>query len=142
MFNLVFIITCLFQVIHSSNHQIAHLSNLNTFELENFKYQIDIDKEIKLSNVHASSEAAKAVNMPTSTTNSLNVSPIRIKSKHGQDYECYLPRNDEFDELDEITSTNKNSISDQFNFTLVNEQVKNYASNLKDSKTCIYKVIK
>lgn len=114
----------------SSDKGIASLSHLNTIELENFKYQIDIDKSIHLSNDF------------DSTQNSDKSAIINIKSVYGQAYECHLPNDylSSIDDSEEFELTSNKNDNNQINFTLVNAKIQKYSSNLINTNTCIIKV--
>lgn len=120
-------------------------SKLNTFELENFKYQIDIDNSIKPNQ-----------NDPSNTSGN----SITLKSVNGQAYNCKIgdslngPVNlynlsEEDDEVDteeplsifdtHLTKPNNKKPS-QYNFTLIHERVNTFSADLKKLNLCIYKV--
>ena len=142
VFNFVFFI----HLIESTSHEksLSSLSYLNAVELENdFKYQIEIDKSVKL----ASSFRQEENSQPNFIT---------IKSVYGQTYECYLPNSDQYYEADLLQDSNDNhdnsnindnsldktnqKTSSKFNFTLVHEKIERHSSSLKTTKNCIYKV--
>lgn len=105
-------------------------SFLNSNEIENFKYQIDIDTSVK---------QASKFNKDDDLNNKNDY--ISIKSVHGQEYECYLPNNQEYlnslndDDSEETEKSNSNTI----NFTLVNEHIQNYSKKMKNY--CVQKVL-
>jgi hypothetical protein len=104
-------------------------SFLNSNEIENFKYQIDIDTSVKLASKFNKDEDSNNRN-----------DYISIKSVYGQEYECYLPNNPEYlnslndDDSEKTEESNSNAI----NFTLVNEHIQNYSKKMKNY--CVQKV--
>jgi hypothetical protein len=101
---------------------ISQLSKLNTIELNNYRYQIEIKDPIEENdNRHIS-----------------DPNFMRLKSIYGQTFECHLPTLNIEDQEDEIPSKNKKK---SINFTLVNETLRSYLKKLNDSKYCIYKVV-
>lgn len=162
------ILLVLYQNCEIKSFDEREMSKFNHFELEHFKYDLDINTRLK-------SAAA---------TSELNSNLISIRSVNGQMYHCQLPdygnskltNVDEFggsseeaanvgasssyeDEDDEpedddynfygstffeTTSAMSNQklkgSKSQFNFTLVNEKIKLAMSNLNMSDICLYKV--
>ncbi len=117
------------------NQVLSKNQNLNPSidinEINNYKYQIDIDKLVKSSN-----------------QNNQNLNQILIKSVHGQAYQCELP--DILDSLidqeeeDEEATIGMNDFitikrSNDFNFTLINEKIVSYLDGLKKMNICVYK---
>ena len=118
-------------------------SKLDKFEIENFKYQIDIDQLVKSK---------------SSVESNSNLIPIR--SVNGQLYSCSLSdtlinyKDDEnFENLEEsvlfkiFSSQTPSHAKNQpiepnnvsFNFSLIDEKIKHYMSELNKSNICIYK---
>lgn len=76
--NLGILLCCFVLTINCDEKPLYLKSKLNTFELENFKYQIDIDQSIKLSKLIAADGSEEKLNI------------IPIRSSNGQKYECQL----------------------------------------------------
>jgi len=127
------------------------LSKLNTIELENHKYQIDIDSDMKLDSNYYRLDDDKHVF--TDSFNKHDPGFIQIRSKHGQLYECRMPdMQDGFDEdpehTDDDTVTsffgsgfhNKQEVEQksQFNFSVIDEKINSFKRDL--TNTCIYRV--
>lgn len=164
-----FLIAC-FVVItnHVKSESISSSSKLNTIELENFKYQIDIDKELKISSEFASHPSFVSSNLQSDQIDTLKLKTeekldqdykesniFTIKSIHGQAYECHLP-----DLLNEINDEGEDDFLDQlkpsffesssnykrpnqksiYNYTLIDEKIKRAMDYLKSSNLCIYRV--
>ena len=117
------------------------MSKLNTIELENSKYSIDIDNEMQIdSNSYG--------RLPDEMKEDSGF--IQIRSKHGQLYECKMPTKSEgFEEDPEeteegtITSFFGSSLSSsteksQYNFSLINEKINRFKKELDN--LCIYRV--
>ena len=125
-----FLTLCILSLINKASSDSA--SFLNSNEIENFKYQIDINTSVKL--------ASKFNKDDDDDLNNKN-DFISIKSVHGQEYECYLPNNQEYlnslndDDSEETEKSNSNTI----NFTLVNEHIQNYSKKMKNY--CVQKVL-
>ena len=124
------------------------MSKLNTIELENHKYQIEIDSEMKID---------FRLDTPLEAKAKQNLDYIQVRSKHGQLYECKMPiTSDVFDEdadeessrsgeLAAISSFFGHSHSSQhgnhaqkFNFSLIDEKLDSFKKDI--TNMCIYRV--
>jgi hypothetical protein len=112
-----------------------HASSFNKIELDLYNYQLAIENTLKID----------STSILNNDGNKDASQLIRIRTKHGQLYECQLPH--VFDELENLNTDsqeeeylrnydNKNN----YNFTLINEKITNQMIKLKKSKLCIYKV--
>ena len=126
---------------HQQQHQsIASLSRLDTVEIENFKYQIDIDRIVKPAKI--SSFSLNEVNEKNTAENIKKKDVLSLKNIHGQSYECYLPEGlgDDSDKEEEQLDKKDSGRNSQFNFTLINEKIKKFSESMKNSQICLYKV--
>ena len=140
----------LLSTVNSSQSRFSSISRLNTFEIENYKYQIDIDKNVKLASSSTSSSLSKQDDLlEKNSIKSPNV--ITLKNIHGQSYDCYLPDNfnddDDYDDNIEVNNvelkkSSNSSENSQLNFTLIDEKIKKFSESLKNSNICLYKVSK
>ena len=148
-FNFLFIVNVINYVSSFDVNSMAYMSKLNTVELENYKYQIDIDNEMQVdSNYYRIDPSIGALQHDPGY--------IQIRSKYGQLYECRLPdKHDGFDEdsddRDDEKSTsyfsgggsqNEKEIDQksQFNFSIIDEKINRFKNDLTNS--CIYRVSK
>ena len=120
------IILIVISTVLAKNQNINPSIDIN--EINNYKYQIDIDKLI----------------LPSNQNNENLINKILIKSVHGQSYQCELPDilnsmsdNDEDETLglNDSTEAKKNEL----NFTLINEKITKYLDDLKKLNICVYK---
>ena len=133
---------------------------LNKFELDNFNYQVDIKNQIKIDSTLSTTATSDNQNTPIINEDKI----IRIKSIHGQMYECQLPDTSSVINNELTYSEDENSENDQYgaasaelsffkssgsnmppskikyNFSLINEKVKSQMEDLKKSKLCIFAV--
>ena len=141
---------------------INQLSKLNIAELNNYQYQVDIDKTIKIDSSYTQNEPSQQLETTTTTASDTlkDVNLIKIRSKFGQLYECKIPDLlNEFLEEDMLDSENsdveeasffefskqanpsdKSDKKSQYNFTLINERVNRYMTELQKSGLCIHRV--
>ena len=110
------------------NDRIVGRSLLDFVEINDYRYNIEIAKEIKLDSRFKSSDLEI----------DKDVTLVRVKNVHGQFYECSLPRFDELPNDDDLNKNEPNGVS--YNFTLVNELVRKAAESLAKSNICIYRV--
>ena len=124
-------------------------SKLNKFELDNFKYELDIGNKL----ISHDEMKVGEYSMP-------------IRASNGQTYLCELPENQQIakmgekadlgdadDESEEFsiasmffeTSSSlinqKKTPKPQINFTLVDEKVKSHMAKLNESNICLFKVL-
>jgi hypothetical protein len=139
-----------FLINFTSSFDASHVesfSKLNTIELENYKYQIDIDNEMKVDSNYYRID-------PRISNDHHDLGYIQIRSKYGQLYECRLPDKqdgfeDDLDDSDDETLTsyfggpplNEKELDQksQFNFTIIDEKINRFKADL--ANTCIYRVI-
>ena len=140
---------------------INQLSKLNIAELNNYQYQVDIDKTIKIDSRYTQNEPSQKLETTTTGSNTLkDENLIKIRSKFGQLYECKIPDLlNEFLEEDMLNSENsdveeasffefskqdnpsdKSDKKSQYNFTLINEKINRYMTELQKSGLCIQRV--
>ena len=134
---------------HDTPSSVSAMNKLNMIELENSKYTIDIENEMRIdSNYYRWDPATKR--LPDSL-NKDDLGYIQVRSKHGQLYECRMPsKSDGFDEdpaendagtmasffgAGPLTSSSQKS---QYNFSLINEKIHRFKSDLNN--LCIYRV--
>ena len=128
------------------------LSKLNTIELENYKYQIDIDSDMKLDSNYYRLDADRDIFTDSFNKNDLGF--IQIRSKHGQLYECRMPdMQDGYDEDPDHTTDDDTMTSffgsgfqkkqevehkSQFNLSVIDEKINSFKKDLTNA--CIYRV--
>ncbi|CAF0936885.1 unnamed protein product [Brachionus calyciflorus] len=128
------------------NTNIDLVSKLDRYEIENFKYQIDIDRIIKSK---------------SSLQNELDTQLLSIRSSNGQLYSCkfntnshdYIDDDDNYEEFEEnsliafFKSTQMPKVSTDvqkkshngLNLTLIDQNVKAIMTELSESGICIFK---
>jgi hypothetical protein len=127
----IIILIVIYKVL-AKNQNISPSIDIN--EINNYKYQIDIDKLIIPSNTNQ---------------NNQNLNKILIKSVHGQTYQCDLPdilnslndKEEEYDDEEAVGINGSSSIrkNNELNFTLINERIVSYLDGLKKMNVCVYK---
>lgn len=107
-------------------------SRLDVVEINDYKYNIGIDKAVKLDSRFSS---------PEDLTGDKEVTLMRMKNVHGQAYECGLPKFEDLpNDSDGNSEGEKDKEKDSYNFTLVNEKVKKSTEGLAKSNLCIFRV--
>lgn len=119
----------------------SDLSKIDRYELENVRYQIDIDQNIQ----------------PLSAIQFSNANSISIRSANGQLFSCSLDSPQTFDQdiepsIEEnslLAFFSKSNIQDQislentnkksFNFSLIDSKVKQQMLKLNNSNSCLFK---
>ena len=137
---------------------INQLSKLNIAELNNYQYQVDIDKTIKIDSSYIQNEPSQKLETTTTASNTQkDGNLIKIRSKFGQLYGCKIPdllnefleeenldsENSDVEEASFFELANPNDKSDkksQYNFTLINEKINRYMTELQKSGLCIHRV--
>lgn len=130
-------------------------SRMNIHELENLKFDIEIDNQLKLDSRYVKPSRDDVGN-----------DRVRIKSVNGQTYECEMPSQlvEEHDDIDAdasddqsgegffsslfFESTNFKSKPTlghanqaHFDFPLIEKELKSYLKKFNDSDLCLYKVL-
>ena len=176
IFDLIFLICIIFIVSLTTcrGDPTSKTSRIDKAELENLNYHIEIEKTLKIDStlrneLHSESavsslEQDSSIKTTTETFSSAGGDLVRIRSVHGQMYECQLPdsasslhhlsHDDRLDDDDDETNgfvdaaiffessafKTKPVAKPQFNFTFINERVKAEMNALKKSELCIYRV--
>ena len=114
--------------------------SININEINDFKYHIDIEKNILNLNQNLNFNPNQN-QVETDDGLKNNQIILLIKSVQGQSYQCELPDvvNDEYNE--DITGNLNPKSSKKFNhnFTLIGEQVTKYLGRLREQNICIFR---
>ena len=161
--NNLIIIYCFILLNFNLNHGLTptkQLSKLNIAEFNNYQYQVDIDKSLKIDSTYIQNESSQKLETTTASNTKKDDNLIKVRSKHGQLYECKIPdllnefleedmqdsENNDAEETSFFEFSKQNSQIDmsdkksQYNFTLINEKIHRFMADLNKSGSCIYRV--
>lgn len=129
-------IVALVLVVHSSvqanSREERIQSRLDVVEINDYKYNIDIDKMIRLDSRYSA---------PEDIDGDKDVTLMRMTNMHGQSYECSLPQFEDLpNDNDGNSEAEKDKEKNSYNFTLINEKVKKSTGGLAKSNLCIFRV--
>lgn len=118
--------------VHGNSREDRIQSHLDVVEINDYKYNIGIDKAVKLDSRFSA---------PEDLAGDKEVTLMRMKNVHGQSYECCLPKfKDLPNDSDGNSEGEMDKEKDSYNFTLINEKVKKSVEGLAKSNLCIFRV--